>query len=219
MPRTSSPARLPDGYPTPDERIGLWFSTLSGYNIVAADHPKRHFTFVREDVVEARFGAGCPDGEVCKTCPCRDEDDVCFPGERLRAELAASEARERVLCEALETYADEANWHERDVDHCDADGEVIGTERVPVAVHPGIARAALSASPVTGIAAPFEKAAPAALRERLTSDEAVRAAAWVLADRSGLDADDPEAVWQDEWTSDARAALAAVADFLCREES
>jgi hypothetical protein len=28
----------------------------------------------------------CPEAETCKTCPCSDEDDVCFPGERLRAE-------------------------------------------------------------------------------------------------------------------------------------
>lgn len=28
----------------------------------------------------------CPDAEVCKHCPCAQDDDVCFPGERLRAE-------------------------------------------------------------------------------------------------------------------------------------
>lgn len=29
---------------------------------------------------------GCPDDDVCQSCPCADEDDVCFPDERLRAE-------------------------------------------------------------------------------------------------------------------------------------
>lgn len=29
---------------------------------------------------------GCPDDAVCRSCPCASEDDVCFPGERLRAE-------------------------------------------------------------------------------------------------------------------------------------
>jgi hypothetical protein len=33
--------------------------------------------------------AGCPDAEVCKSCPCASDDDVCFPGERLRAEHTA----------------------------------------------------------------------------------------------------------------------------------
>lgn len=28
----------------------------------------------------------CPDAEVCKSCVCAGEDDVCFPGERLREE-------------------------------------------------------------------------------------------------------------------------------------
>jgi hypothetical protein len=37
---------------------------------------------------EAEF-YDCPDDEVCKRCPCADEDDVCFPSERLRAELEA----------------------------------------------------------------------------------------------------------------------------------
>lgn len=49
------------------------------------------------------------------------------------------------LVEALRFYADEANWHEHDRDHYDIDGEVIGTERVPVAANPGVARAALAA--------------------------------------------------------------------------
>ena len=31
----------------------------------------------------------CPDAEFCKSCPCASDDDVCFPGERLRAEHAA----------------------------------------------------------------------------------------------------------------------------------
>lgn len=30
----------------------------------------------------------CPDAEVCKTCQCAGEDDVCFPGEKLRAEAS-----------------------------------------------------------------------------------------------------------------------------------
>lgn len=29
---------------------------------------------------------GCPDADVCRRCPRADDDDVCFPGERLRAE-------------------------------------------------------------------------------------------------------------------------------------
>lgn len=29
---------------------------------------------------------GCPNDPVCQSCPCADDDDVCFPGERLRAE-------------------------------------------------------------------------------------------------------------------------------------
>lgn len=28
----------------------------------------------------------CPDAPCCGTCPCADEDDVCFPGERQKAE-------------------------------------------------------------------------------------------------------------------------------------
>lgn len=31
--------------PAPDERIGLWFSTLSGWNVCAPDDPKARVTY------------------------------------------------------------------------------------------------------------------------------------------------------------------------------
>lgn len=45
------------------------------------------------EAAESRPWIDCPDGEVCKACPCAQEDDVCFPGERLRADLAAANER------------------------------------------------------------------------------------------------------------------------------
>lgn len=44
----------------------------------------------------------CPDDAVCQTCPCAGEDDVCFPGERLRAERDALRAERDKLRAALE---------------------------------------------------------------------------------------------------------------------
>lgn len=48
-------------------------------------------------------GAPCPDGKVCEDCVCASDDDVCFPHERLIAELQA--ARNETV-PPLKFYAD-----------------------------------------------------------------------------------------------------------------
>lgn len=57
---------------------------------------------------------GCPNAEVCKTCSCAGDDDVCFPGERLRAEHERAEADIEDLRDELgaETVCSE-NWRKR----------------------------------------------------------------------------------------------------------
>lgn len=56
------------------------------------------------DALKARV-YDCPDAEVCKSCPCAEEDDVCFPGERVRAE----NGRLRKALVAIVTAPDDFN--------------------------------------------------------------------------------------------------------------
>ncbi len=60
---------------------------------------------LRASDAEGERWRDCPDAEVCQTCPCASEDDVCFPGERLRAELEAAHSERDRLKEALERVA------------------------------------------------------------------------------------------------------------------
>ena len=47
----------------------------------------------------------CPDAATCQTCSCAGEDDVCFPGERLRAERDLVIAERDLYRETLERVA------------------------------------------------------------------------------------------------------------------
>lgn len=54
---------------------------------------------------------GCPHDEVCERCPCSRDDDVCFPGERLRAERDTNEMRATMAEEvAADLQAQRDHW-------------------------------------------------------------------------------------------------------------
>jgi hypothetical protein len=55
---------------------------------------------------EIEHWISCPDAAVCQRCPCADEDDVCFPGERMGAELAAAREQLRGAVSAAEQGVD-----------------------------------------------------------------------------------------------------------------
>lgn len=44
---------------------------------------------------------GCPHDDLCLRCPCAGDDDVCFPGERLKAERNEARAELARLREAI----------------------------------------------------------------------------------------------------------------------
>lgn len=44
----------------------------------------------------------CPDAEVCKTCPCAAEDDVCMPIERVAAEVEPLRQQLKEAVDALQ---------------------------------------------------------------------------------------------------------------------
>ena len=60
--------------------------------------------FLRER--ERATANDCPNGEVCQSCPCAAEDDVCFPGERLRAELVRERERADLAAANIASLAD-----------------------------------------------------------------------------------------------------------------
>lgn len=51
----------------------------------------------------------CPDSEACKSCPCADEDDVCFPGERLRADGGAKDRRIAQLVRQVDRFVEDGH--------------------------------------------------------------------------------------------------------------